>query len=168
MDGTHIVLAITLCCNMSRGLHDFTWSIQRRLWMCSEETWLPIHNTVNESLFCSNAFTLNSYFNFIQTVQLSVYLALFLKSYLIMLSELWNVATTPAIAIWIFYLSYFNGLITIIIILAIETGKLTCAWQTDDSLRITRTANWSSFDNVHRLSDVPSPLPVNFPSWCCY
>lgn len=62
-------------------------------------------------------------------------------------------------------MSYFNGLITIIIVLAVETGKLTLrVWQTDDSLQITRTANWSSFDNVHRLSGVLSPLPISFPT----
>lgn len=55
-----------------------------------------------------------------------------------------------------------------IIMLAVETGKLMlCAWQTDDSLQISRTANWNSFDNVHRLGGIPSPLPINFPSWCC-
>lgn len=78
-----------------------------------------------KSLFCLNAITINGYFNFIQTVhQWCVYLTLFLKAYLCFLS-CGLLQPIPVLATWIYNSSYFNyHLITIITMLAVETGKI--------------------------------------------
>lgn len=123
---TYIILvslwAITLCWNMSKGRK---WSIQSGHWIYLEENWLLIHDTVGVNLFCPNAFTLNGYFNFIQPVhQLCVDLMLFPKTYLCSLNY-GMLQPTPALAVWTYNSSYFNyHLITIIIMLAVETGKI--------------------------------------------